>query len=92
MTRRNRNRRVRYLDEISSYDELIQARRDVQTQMWMAEEELAESAGEVFSVDNILSIIAPPGSMIDSLIGSFESGLATVRGIINGIALFRNRR
>jgi hypothetical protein len=92
MARRNRNRRVRYLDEISSYAELTQARRDVQVKIRSAEQELAESAGEAFSLDNLLSIVAPPGSVLDSLIGSIDTGIATVRGIINGIALFRRKK
>jgi hypothetical protein len=83
---------VRYLDEISSYDELVQARREVQAQMWRVEEDLTDSAAEAFSLDTLISIIAPPGSMVDRLIGSFDTLLATVRGIINGIALYRLRR
>jgi hypothetical protein len=89
---KRKNRRVRYLDEISSYDELSKARREVRAKVWRAEERLADSAAGAFSFDNLISIIAPSGSLIDRLIGSFETGLATVRGIINGITVFRNRR
>jgi hypothetical protein len=92
MARSNRRRRVRYLDEIGSYEELIRARHHVQAQVRMAEEDLADTAADAFSLDNLVSIIAPPGSMVDRLIGSFDTVLATVRGIINGIALFRSRR
>jgi hypothetical protein len=83
---------VRYLDEIRSYKELRQVRREMDMKVWTAEEELSESVVEAFSADNILSFIAPQGSVIDRLVGGFDTVLATVRGIIRGVELFRSRR
>lgn len=87
-----RNRKVRYLDEISSFKELREARREIDRRLRYAEEKLADDVVETFSVENLLSIIAPPGSAADRLVGSIGTGLATVRGVINAIQMFRSRR
>lgn len=86
-----RNRRARYLSEISSLNELREARREVGIKLWYAEEKLAGDAAETFSVDNLMSIIAPPGSVTDRIFGGMTTGIATVRGILNAIQMFRGR-
>jgi hypothetical protein len=78
--------------EIASYDELLQVRRSLKIAVRETKEDIADSADEFFSLDNLVSLIAPPGSTIDRLIGGVETGIATVRGIIRGIDLFRSSR
>lgn len=90
MARRNR-RRVRYLSDISSLSELRQARREVDLKLWYAGEKLTDDLSDTFSVDNLMSIIAPPGSLTEKIIDGFSMGLTTLRGIINAIGLFRGR-
>ena len=85
------NRKTRYLSEISSLKELREARREIDMKLWYTGEKLADDVAETFSVDNLLSIIAPPGSVADRIVGGMSTGLATVRGIINAVQMFRSR-
>lgn len=72
--------------------ELREARRIVDLKLWYAEQKLADDISGTFSIDNFLSIIAPPGSLTDRVISGISTGLATIRGIINGIRCIRHRR
>jgi hypothetical protein len=60
---------VRYPDEISSYAELREARRKVGVQVWLARQELDDTASDALSWSNLLSIVLPSsGSLLDRLI------------------------
>ncbi len=87
-----RDRTVRNPRDIRNLGELRQMRREVEIKLWYAEERLADGIADTFSVDNLLSLFAPPGSVGDRIVGGFSTGLATIRGIINAIQMFQSRR
>ncbi len=86
-----RDRTIRTPRDIRRLAELRQMRREVDIKLWYAGEKLAGDVAYTFSVDNLLSIIAPPGSVGDRIVGGFSTGLATVRGVMNAIQMFRSR-
>ncbi len=86
-----RDRIVRGPRDIRRLAELRQMRREVDIELRYAGEKLADDVAGTFSVDNLLSIIAPPGSVADRIVGGLSTGLATVRGVMNAIQIFRNR-
>lgn len=71
--------------------ELREARRVVDLKIWYTEQRLADNVGSLFSVDNLVSAIAPPGSVADGIIGGMGMLAATFRGIVKGIRMFRSR-
>lgn len=78
-------RKVRYLSEISSVRELRQARRELEIREWFARERLIEDTYATFSLENLLSIVAPPGSVIDRVIGGVGTGFSVVQAVIGAI-------
>lgn len=86
-----RIRTARYLNDIGTARALREARRDIDTRLWYAEDRFVERTASTFSVDNLISLIAPPGSLTDRLVGGVSSGLATIRGIMSYIR-YRNNR
>jgi hypothetical protein len=75
-------RRARYLSEISSVRELQEARRELEIREFFARERLEMDVIDTFSPDNLLAMVAPPGSAIERIIGSVGNGIATVQGIM----------
>jgi hypothetical protein len=88
-------RRARYLSEIGSVRELREARRELEIREFFARERLEMDVMDTLSPENMMAMVAPPGSLIYRVIGSVESGLATVQGIggvlgslFGGVGLF----
>jgi hypothetical protein len=88
---RKKNRRVRSFSEISTYRELREVRTRLDMKLWYAEQRLSDRLVRAFSAENLLSLIAPPGSLIDNIIVGIGKGMATVRGVLNAIDYFRGR-
>lgn len=84
-------RKIRNLSKISSLRELREARRIVDLKLWYTEQKISDDISGTFSVNNLLSLIAPEGSTADRIINGMTTGLATVRGIVNGIRRIRCR-
>jgi hypothetical protein len=74
-------RRAHYLSEIDTAAQLREARRELEIREWFARERLAEDAADTFTVDNLLSIVAPPGSLVDRVIGGVGTGIAAAQGL-----------
>jgi hypothetical protein len=72
---------ARYLSEISTAAQLREARRELEIREWFARDRLAGDLVDTFTVDNLLSIVAPPGSVVERIIGGVGTGIAAVRGI-----------
>ncbi len=78
-------RRARYLSEISSVRELREARRELELREWFARERLEADIYETFTLDNLVAMVAPPGSMLDRVIGGVGTGLAAAQGVFGVI-------
>jgi hypothetical protein len=78
-------RRARYLSEIGSMRELREARRELEIREFFARERLEMDVLEVLSPENLLAMVAPPGSVVRRVIGGVESGLATVQGVFGAL-------
>ncbi len=86
-------RRARYLSEISSVRELKEARRELELREWFARERLEADIYDTFTLDNLVSMVAPPGSILDRVIGGVGTGFAAVQGIFGVLgSLFGGRR
>jgi hypothetical protein len=83
--------KIRYLSDISSVGELREARRELELRTWYAERKLEDDIEETFTLDNMLSIFAPPGSLPDRILCGIGTGVATIRGIGNAFRMFRGR-
>lgn len=82
---------LKRIADIRNMRELRETRRVVDLKMWYTRQRLVDNAEALFSVDNLVSAIAPPGSAADRLIGGAGMLAATVRGVIKGIRVFRSR-
>lgn len=86
------NRKVRYLSEIRTVAELREARRELEIREWFASERLGEDIRDTFSLNTLLSIVAPSGGMVDRMIGNVGTGFMATRGIVGAIgSLFGGR-
>lgn len=85
------SRKRRDYADISSMEELREVRRWVDMKLWYTEEKLSDDVREGLSADNLMYIIAPPGSAAERVIDGVTTGLATVRGVINAIGVIRER-
>ncbi len=79
-------RKTRYLSEIGSVAELREARRELELREWFARERLMDDIHSTLSLDTLLSIVAPRGSLLDKVIGSVGTGFTAVQGIIGAIS------
>jgi hypothetical protein len=84
--------KLRYFSDIKTQKELREVRRELELREWYAGEKFIDNASDTFSMDNLLSIVAPPGSAADRVVGGIGTGIATVRGIMNAVQMFRGRR
>ncbi len=87
-----RNRRVRYLKEIATMSQLREAQREIALRTEYAGERLADDAAAVFSWDGLLSLVAPPGSVGERIMGGVTTGIAAVQGLSSVIGLWRERK
>ena len=85
-------RKARYLSEIRTVGELREARRELEIREWFAKERLIEDTYNTFTLDNLLSIVAPPGSLVDRIIGGVGTGFTAIQGIMGVIGSFLGRR
>jgi hypothetical protein len=90
MTRRSR--KVRHIGDISTHRELTEMRERLTAKIRTAERRLAYDIEDTFSVDNLLELVAPPGSFVWRIVDGIRMGLATVRGVVNAIDYFRENR
>jgi hypothetical protein len=81
-------RRARYLSEIRSVRELKEARVELELREWFARERLEADVYDTFTLDNLVSIVAPPGSWLYRVIGGVGTGLATVQGVVGMLGSF----
>lgn len=84
------NRKPDYTN-IGSLRELQDVRRRVDMKLWYVEEKIADDAREAFSAENLMYIVAPPGSATERIIDGVTNGIATVRGVISAIGMIRER-
>ncbi len=86
-------RQTRYLSEIRSVRELREAKRELELRDFFARERLAEDVAETFSVGNLLSLVAPPGSVVNRMMGGMETGLSAVQAVLGVVgSLLDGRR
>ncbi len=90
--RGSRNRRTRYLKEIATMSQLREAQREIALRTEYAGERLADDAAAVFSWDWLLSLVAPPGSVGERIMGGITTGIAAVQGISSIIGMWRNHK
>lgn len=81
-------KKARYLSEISTVAELKEARRELELREWFAGERLAEDIAETFTLENMISIVAPPGSVLDRVIGGVGTGFTAIQGIMGVVGSF----
>ena len=74
----------RYLSDIATMKELREARRELEMKRWYFEKVLTQRFRTTFSVDNLISIVVPPGSFIERAIGWIETGMAVIRKLRGG--------
>ncbi len=72
--------------------QLREAQREIALRTEYAGERLSDDAAAVFSWDGLLSIVAPPGSLVDKIIGGVGTGIAAVQGISSVLGMWRERR
>jgi hypothetical protein len=87
-----RSRKVRYIGDIYTHRELREMRMRLDAKLWYVEQKLAGDVAYVFSFDNLVELIAPPGSMADRVVGFVRMALATLRGVAKGVEHYRGRR
>jgi hypothetical protein len=90
MTRRSR--KVRHIEDISTYKELTEVRAQIRGRMRYAERRLADDIEDTFSIDNLLGLVAPRGSFAWRIVEGIDMGLATIRGVVKAVEYFRERR
>ncbi len=78
-------RKARYLSEISSVAELREARSELELREWFAKERLIDDVYHTFSFDNLLSMVAPPGSFLGRAVGGVGTGISVAQGVIGAI-------
>ncbi len=76
---------MRCLSEIRTVRELREARRELELREMFARQRLEEDIRRTFTLSNLLSIVVPPASLIDRVIGGIGTGFAAVQGIIEAI-------
>lgn len=87
---RNREKiRRNGLHKIGSYNELRMIRREIDMELWYIENKLADDVAEAFSFNNLVSLVAPRGSVVDRMASGVSSGLAVVRGFFKGLKAIR---
>lgn len=84
--------KTRYFSDIKTQKQLREARLELELRAWYAGEKIANDASDMFTVENLLSIIAPSGSVADRIVGGVGTGIATVKGLSNAIRMFRSKR
>lgn len=84
--------RVRRIGDIASHRELREVQDRLRARIWYAEQRLVDDFEATFSAENLLDMIAPPGSVLDRIVGWAETGFATARGIFGAVESFRKRR
>ncbi len=80
------------MGDIASHRELREVQDRIRVRIWYAEQRFVEGVEETFSAENLLEMIAPPGSLLDRIVGWAETGFATARGIFSAVEHFRRRR
>jgi hypothetical protein len=70
---------------------LREVREALQGRILYAEQRLADDFEETFSLENLIDLVAPPGSFLDRAIGWFEDAFAAVRGVMGAFDYFRRR-
>ncbi len=78
-------RRARYLSEISSVRELREARVELELRELFARRRLESDIYDTFTLDNLIGMVAPPGSILDRVIGGVGTGFAAVQGVMGVI-------
>ncbi|MDR1671193.1 MAG: phage holin family protein [Alistipes sp.] len=69
------------LRKIDTVAELRGVRRELEVREEFAAERLAWDVSETLSPDNLIAMIAPPGSLVDRVIGGIGSGLTAVQAL-----------
>lgn len=85
-------RKARYLSEISTVAGLKEARRELHIREWFARERLIEDVYDTFTLENLISVVAPPGSLIDRVIGGVGTGFTAFQGIIGVVGSLIGRK
>jgi hypothetical protein len=86
-------RQARYLSEINTAAELRAARQELEIRQWFAAERLAADVEDTFTFDNLLSLVAPPGSVVDRVIGGVGTGFTALQGLLGFVGtLFGGER
>jgi hypothetical protein len=75
-------RKLHYLSEISTAAELRAARGELEVREWFASRRLVDDAIDTFTIENLISVVAPPGSLVDRVIGGIGTGIAAAQGIL----------
>jgi hypothetical protein len=75
-------RRAHYLSEINNAAELREARHEIEFREWFAARQLTEDAYDFFTLENLVSIVAPPGSFIGRMIDGVGTGIAAAQGVL----------
>jgi hypothetical protein len=75
-------RRAHYLSEINNAAELREARHEIEFREWFAARRLTEDAYDFFTLENLVSIVAPPGSFIGRMIDGVGTGIAAAQGVL----------
>ncbi len=61
---------------------LREVRREFELREWLARERLLDDVADTFSFDNLLSLVAPPGSLLDRVIGGVGTGFSVVQSVL----------
>ncbi len=62
--------------------QLREARREMELREFFARERLLADVADTFTLDNLLSMVAPPGSLVERVISGVGTGFAALQGII----------
>jgi hypothetical protein len=73
---------TRRLGEIRSVEELREMRREMELREFFARERLTKDAAETFSLANLISFVAPQGSVVDRIIGGVGTGFSAIQGVL----------
>lgn len=87
MARRVNRKRI-YLNEIGTVGELREARRELSLREEYAGARLADEAADTFSLGGLLSIVAPPGSAGERIVGGIGTGVALMQGLSGVFRVF----
>ncbi len=75
---------------ISGRKALMEARMEVDAMAWYARRRMEDRAAGMFTVDRLVSLVAPAGGVVDRAIGGVNVGMAAFRGILGAIRNFRS--